>query len=55
LFDVLGREILTLSEGKQEPGTYQVTLNASTLPSGAYFYRLDTDMFSETKKLVVIK
>jgi hypothetical protein len=40
VFDVLGRELMTLSEGVQTAGPHQVVLNASELSSGVYFYRL---------------
>jgi hypothetical protein len=37
------------------PGIYEVNWNATHYPSGAYFYRLTTDGFSETKKMLMIK
>jgi photosystem II stability/assembly factor-like uncharacterized protein len=55
VFDVLGREVQTLVNEKQSEGTYEVTFNASQYPSGVYFYRLITDEFSETKKMILMK
>jgi hypothetical protein len=62
IFDVLGREVTTLVNAEQSPGTYSVTWNAAGLPGGVYFYRLQvytaeggTGSFSETKKLVLLK
>lgn len=55
VFDALGREIETLVNEKQTAGTYEVTFNASQYPSGVYFYRLTTDNFSGTKKMLLIK
>jgi photosystem II stability/assembly factor-like uncharacterized protein len=55
VFDLLGREIKTLVNEKQSPGTYNVSFDASTYPSGVYFYRLSTDDFSETKKMILLK
>ena len=55
VFDMLGREIETLLNEKQNAGTYEVTFNASQYSSGVYFYRLTTDNFSETKKMLLIK
>ena len=55
IYDILGREIKNLVNEKQNPGTYEVTLNASDLPSGIYFYRLQAGSFTETKKIVLIK
>ncbi|MBN1633480.1 MAG: T9SS type A sorting domain-containing protein [Ignavibacteria bacterium] len=55
VFDLLGREVSTLVDEKLQPGTYQANFNAENLSSGVYFYRLKTDGFSETKKLLLIK
>ena len=55
VFDALGREVETLVNEKQSAGSYEVTFNASQYPSGIYFYRLTTDNFSETKKIVLLK
>jgi len=55
VFNVLGQEIKTLvSEVKQE-GTYSVSFNAGSLPSGTYFYRLQAGSYVETRKLILIK
>ena len=46
----------TLGEMKRlNPGTYEVEWDGSNYPSGVYFYKLITDEFSETKKMVLIK
>jgi hypothetical protein len=55
IFDMLGREVETLVNEKQNAGTYEATFNASQYPSGVYFYRLMTDGFSDTKKMLLIK
>ena len=55
VFDILGKEIATLVNKPLNPGTYEVTFDGSNLPSGVYFYRLTTDGFSETKKMVIMK
>ena len=61
VYDVLGKEIASLIPplgGGQEgltPGTYEVTWDASNFPSGVYFYKLVTNEYSETKKMVLIK
>ncbi|MBI5464656.1 MAG: T9SS type A sorting domain-containing protein [Ignavibacteriales bacterium] len=55
IYDVLGREIETLVSEKMSPGRYAVEWNASSFPSGVYFYRLDAGSFSETKKLLLMK
>ena len=55
VFDELGREIETLVNEKQTTGTYEATFNATQYPSGVYFYKLQTENFSETKKMLMIK
>ncbi|MFN3346167.1 MAG: T9SS type A sorting domain-containing protein, partial [Chloroherpetonaceae bacterium] len=55
IFDVLGKKVATLVSAKQEAGTYTHTLNASTLSSGVYFYRLQAGAFSQTKKMMLVK
>jgi|WetSurMetagenome_2_1015567.scaffolds.fasta_scaffold67383_2 hypothetical protein len=55
VFDIRGKEAETLVNGKLKPGEYEFTWDASQYPSGVYFYKLQTDNFTETKKLVLIK
>lgn len=55
VFDILGKEIITLVNGYKNAGTYEVQFDASNLPSGVYLYRLETEHYSETKKLMLIK
>ena len=55
VYDALGNEVETLVNDKQNAGSYSVDFNAASLPSGIYFYKLVTENFSETKKMVVVK
>ncbi len=55
VYDVLGREIATLINKNQNPGSYQVNFNASSLSSGIYYYRLKVGEFTITKKMVLAK
>lgn len=55
IYDALGREISTLVNEVLSPGTYEVTWDASNYPTGVYFYRLSSNNFTQTKKLVVLK
>lgn len=55
VYDMLGREVATLVNARQEAGRYQVTFNAANLASGIYFYRLQAGNFVETKKMMLIK
>jgi hypothetical protein len=55
IYDALGREIETLVNEKLSAGTYEVEWSAEKYTSGIYFYRLTTDGYSVTKKMVLIK
>lgn len=55
VFDLLGREMSALVNGQLIAGTYQVDWNASNYPSGVYFYKLMTDNFNATKRMVLVK
>jgi hypothetical protein len=55
VYDMLGREVQTLVNTRQNAGRYQATFNAATLSSGAYFYRLSAGQLSETKKMMLVK
>lgn len=55
IFDVLGREVKTLVNERQAAGAHSITFNADNLPSGVYFYRLQTGTFMETKKMTVLR
>jgi photosystem II stability/assembly factor-like uncharacterized protein len=55
VYDLLGREIATLVAGVASAGNHSVRWNASSFSSGIYFYRLQTEKYSETKKLVLIR
>ncbi len=55
VFDVLGREVAVLVNEDLNPGTYEADWNASSYPSGVYFYTLRTEGFTETKRMVLVK
>ena len=55
VYDLLGREVRTLVDEKQNAGYHNVTFQAAGLPSGVYFYRLQAATYSETKKLLLLK
>jgi hypothetical protein len=55
IFDVLGREVQTLINGREVTGVHTVTFDAGNLPSGVYFYRIVAGGFVEAKKLVLVK
>ena len=53
--DVNGREAASLLNEKMNAGNYEVNFDAAHLPGGIYFYKLQTEEFSETKKMILIK
>ena len=53
VYDVLGRELLTLVNEFLTAGSYETTFNASRLSSGIYFYQLTAGMFTDVKKMVL--
>ena len=55
IYNVLGREIETLVNEMLKPGSYEVTWDGSRYASGVYFYKLVTDEYVETRKMVLIK
>ncbi len=55
VFDALGREVTVLLNEEVNAGNYNVNFNATSYPSGIYFYRLSTGSFTETKKMILLK
>jgi hypothetical protein len=55
IFDVLGREVITLVNEEQKAGVYKVSFDASKLSSGVYFYRIQSGSFVSTKKMMLLK
>jgi hypothetical protein len=55
VYDILGKEVATLVNGRQEAGNYTVPFNAVRLASGVYFYRLQAGGFVETRKMLLVK
>jgi hypothetical protein len=55
IYNMLGELVQTLAEGTYEAGYHKVTLNASSLPSGAYVYRIESSEFTQVRKMVLIK
>ncbi len=55
VYDILGNEISTLIKEDLSAGRYEAEFDATELPTGTYFYRLNAGNFSETKKMILIK
>ncbi len=55
IYDNLGKEIKTVVNEVKSAGTYNYFVNMSSYPSGIYFYRLTTNGYAETKKMILMK
>jgi hypothetical protein len=55
VYDVIDREVATLVNETKEAGSYQVTFNASKFASGVYFYRMQIGIYTNVKKLILMK
>jgi photosystem II stability/assembly factor-like uncharacterized protein len=61
VFDILGKEILTLVNREHQPGEYETYFDSrlpgqeANLQSGIYFYKMQANEFSETRKMLLIK
>jgi hypothetical protein len=55
IFNILGQQIKTLVNENQRQGTYTVTFNASSLPSGIYFYSIEAGKYNQVKKMILLK
>jgi hypothetical protein len=55
VFDLLGRCVATLVDGRESPGTKSVRFDAGSFPGGVYFYRLRVGDVAQTRKMVVLK
>jgi len=55
VYNILGQQVAELLNKPLSAGNYQVEFNATNLPSGVYFYRLQSGNFTETKKMLLMK
>lgn len=55
VYDIAGNEVISLVNGKQDAGTHRVEFDGSRYSSGVYFYKLETENFSDTKRMMLIK
>lgn len=55
VYDIMGNEISALVSEEKNSGYHQIVFNGSTLYSGIYFYKIQTNNFTEIKKMVLIK
>lgn len=55
VYNIAGQEVARLVDGMQEAGAHSVLFDAAGMPSGMYFYRLQSGDFSHTAKMVLLK
>jgi len=55
IYNITGQKVVTLTEGWREAGFYNATWNGEDVASGVYFYRIMTDKFTESKKMILLK
>lgn len=55
VFDILGSEVADLVNSTKEPGNYEVSFDASNLPSGIYIYTIQVNGFTDSKKMLLLK
>ena len=55
IYDMLGKEVMTLVNSNLTPGTYKYDFDGTGLSSGIYYYTLSAENFSQTKRMTLIK
>jgi hypothetical protein len=55
IYDVLGNEVYTIDASYRQAGFYEADFDASNLASGVYFYKLEAEGFTATKKMLLVK
>jgi len=55
VFDVQGKEVKTLVNEIKPAGFYEVEFDGSNLASGIYFYKLESERFTQTKRMLLVK
>ena len=55
VYNIIGEEIVTLVNREKEVGYYEVEFDGSNLPSGVYLYKLQSNNYTEFKKMILMK
>lgn len=55
IYSVIGKEVMSLINEQKSAGNYEVEFNSADLPSGAYFYKLESGNFNAIKRMILIK
>jgi hypothetical protein len=55
VFNAIGQVVKVLEDGYKEAGNYNISFNASNMPSGLYFYKIEAGQFSQIRKMMLVK
>jgi len=55
IYNNMGKEVAKYIYENQAAGSYEINWNAKDLPSGVYYYKLISENFSDTKKMILLK
>ena len=55
VYDILGKEVTSLINENLNSGVYEINWNAKSFTSGVYFYKLESEKFSDVKKMLMVK
>jgi hypothetical protein len=55
VYNIIGKEVMTLVNERQNAGNYSVTFDGGSLSSGMYYYKMESGNFMDTKKMILIK
>ena len=55
VFNIMGEAVANLVDGVVSAGGHTVSWNAANMPTGVYFYRMESGNFSQTRKLLLVK
>jgi hypothetical protein len=55
IYDLLGRRIDNLPQGRQQAGNHQIIWQANSLSSGVYFYRIRGKNYSDAREMLLLK
>jgi hypothetical protein len=55
IYNIIGQEVASLVNETKQAGNYEVTFNSDQLTSGVYLYKLTSEGFTETKKMMLLK
>ena len=55
VFDLLGRKVMTVVNAYKSKGYYTKSIDMAGFASGVYFYRININDFSKTKKMILLR